>query len=151
MDIINSITNEYKTNKSNFFSWVFTGVISFVFLQSLFFKFTNSPETQHIFGTIGNWFSTIGLDFLTYGFSTYGGYLVGVLELIAVIFLILKFKILGALLTFIIMSGAIFFHLITPLGIVVQGDSGTLFIMAVLVWASSIMILILNKKQLKFN
>jgi hypothetical protein len=29
--------------------------IAFVFIQSLFFKFTNSPETQYIFGTLDVW------------------------------------------------------------------------------------------------
>lgn len=29
--------------------------IAFVFIQSLFFKFSNSPETQYIFGTLEVW------------------------------------------------------------------------------------------------
>ena len=29
--------------------------IAFVFVQSLFFKFTDSPETQYIFGTLDAW------------------------------------------------------------------------------------------------
>jgi hypothetical protein len=52
---------------------------------------------------------------------------------------------LGALLALGIISGAIFFHLFTPLGVEVQGDGGTLFGMAIGVWLSSILILFLRK------
>ncbi len=35
--------------------WVLSIFIAFVFIQSLFFKFTGSPETDFIFGTLGEW------------------------------------------------------------------------------------------------
>ena len=34
--------------------------VAFVFVQSLFFKFTNSPETVHIFGTLDAWAAGLG-------------------------------------------------------------------------------------------
>ena len=40
---------------------VLTLYIGFVFIQSLFFKFTNSPETQYIFGTLDTWAAGFGL------------------------------------------------------------------------------------------
>ena len=55
-------------------------LIAFVFIQSLFFKFTGSYETEHIFGTLATW---SGLSW----FGSFGGYLIGIAELIAAILL----------------------------------------------------------------
>lgn len=56
-----------------FISWVLSLWITKVFITSLFYKFSNAPETQHIFGTIGDWLG----GFLGKGFgnlfSNYGG------------------------------------------------------------------------------
>ena len=111
--------------------------IAFVFVQSLFFKFTGSYETDHIFGTLATW---SGLSW----FGIYGGYIIGIAELIAAIFLFTRWHGLGAIMSVGIMSGAIFFHLFTPLGIpmpefnaageIVGDDGGLLFGMACLVW-----------------
>ena len=111
--------------------------IAFVFVQSLFFKFTGSYETDHIFGTLATW---SGLSW----FGIYGGYIIGIAELIAAILLFTSWHGLGAIMSVGIMSGAIFFHLFTPLGIpmpefnaageIVGDDGGLLFGMACLVW-----------------
>ena len=111
--------------------------IAFVFVQSLFFKFTGSYETDHIFGTLATW---SGLGW----FGIYGGYIIGIAELIAAILLFTRWHGLGAIMSVGIMSGAIFFHLFTPLGIpmpefnaageIVGDDGGLLFGMACLVW-----------------
>ena len=114
--------------------------IAFVFVQSLFFKFTGSYETDHIFGTLATW---SGLSW----FGIYGGYIIGIAELIAAILLFTRWHGLGAIMSVGIMSGAIFFHLFTPLGIpmpefnaageIVGDDGGLLFGMACLVWLCS--------------
>lgn len=130
--------------------WALCIYIAFVFLQSLFFKFSNSLETQHIFGTLGEW---SGLAW----FGQYGGYMVGVSELIAVILLfITATHALGALMSMGIISGAIFFHLFTPLGIaqpvfengkVVGDDGGILFIMACGIFIASVALLVMDSKK----
>lgn len=107
--------------------------IAFVFIQSLFFKFSDSPETQFIFGTLGEYFGMIW-------FAKYGAYLVGFTELIASILLFSPWRAWGALLSFEIMTGAILLHLFTPLGVqmpvfgsqgeIIGHDGGVLFIMA---------------------
>ena len=121
----------------NFFKlyWrqIASGWIAFVFIQSLFFKFSGSYETQHIFGTLGDW---LGIPL----FAEYGGYTIGFLELIASVLLFTRWWAWGGLLAFEIISAAVLFHLFTPLGIVmpafdengiqVGDDGGTLFIMA---------------------
>jgi hypothetical protein len=116
-------------------------LIAIIFLSSLPYKFTNAAETQYIFTTVGNW---LGLSL----FVSLGGYVIGTLELIASILLFVRgFKFSGAALAFVIMTGAIFFHLFSPLGINVNGDGGALFISAVLAWVSSIALMYIHKKK----
>ena len=135
--------------------WALAIFVAVIFIQSLFFKFSNSFETQHIFGTIGQWMEGIGpLQFLAAGFASYGGYTIGTVELIAsVLLLIRRTQSIGAALAFAVISGAIFFHLFTPLGVSVvineagERDGGQLFTLAVLVWVSSIAILWLRTRH----
>ena len=54
---------------------------------------------------------------------------------------------LGAALAVGVMSGAIFFHL-TKLGVVVNNDGGSLFVLAVVVWVCSAFVLWLYRKTL---
>lgn len=124
--------------------------IAFVFVQSLFFKFTGSPETDFIFGTLGEW-----SDFAW--FADYGAYMVGGGELIAAVLLFSRWHGLGALMSVGVMTGAIFFHLFTPLGVVMPAfgetdeiigdDAGLLFGMACLVWLSASFLVIRDLKS----
>lgn len=135
----------------NKIKWALSIYIAFVFLQSLFFKFSNSLETQHIFGTLGEW---SGLAW----FGQYGGYMVGVTELIAAILLFIPaLHALGALISLGVITGAIFFHLFTPLGVaqpvfdsagqVVGNDGGLLFIMACGIFVAAIVLLLIDSKK----
>ena len=136
--------------------WVLSVYIAFVFMQSLFFKFTGSEETVIIFNTIGTWMADIGLpQGFAQNFSSYGGTATGVAELIAsILVLIPATRVWGALMGLFVMSGAIFFHLFTPLGIdrVVDAagntDGGILFFMACGVWLSSAALLFMGRKKL---
>ncbi len=125
--------------------------IAFVFLQSLPFKFSNSLETQHIFQTLAQW---SGLPW----FGDYGGYATGVVELIAAILLFTRFHAIGALIALGVISGAIFFHLFTPLGIVmphfdadtaqqIGDDAGILFMMACGVWVAAAILIAYDLKK----
>ncbi|MCH9665731.1 MAG: hypothetical protein K0U41_07810 [Gammaproteobacteria bacterium] len=130
-------------------TWVLSLWIAFVFVQSLFFKFTNSPETQYIFGTIAAWMNTTFLYPFSELFAYNGGYVIGGFELIASLLLIIPglTRSLGALLAVALMTGAIFFHTFTPLGINVQGDGGVLFYMACSVWVSGLIIVYLQQSM----
>lgn len=140
----------------HYLPWGLALFIGFVFVQSLFFKFTNSFETQHIFGTIGQWMEGIGfLQFAAAGFAAYGGYTIGTVELIAtILILIRKTQVVGGALAFSVISGAIFFHLFTPLGVSViineagDRDGGQLFAMAVLVSLSAATVVYLRRADL---
>ncbi len=127
--------------------------VAFVFLQSLFFKFagvfTGNPAdiTVYIFDTVGRWMQSIGFDAIGAAFSAHGGIVIGLAELVAsVLILIPATRILGALMGLGIISGAIFFHIFTPLGLFPYTDLScttqgcptekALFFMAVGVWLS---------------
>lgn len=110
--------------------WILSLYIAIVFVQSLFFKFTDAYETVYIFGILGSW---SGFQW----FADYGAYGVGTVELVASILLFTSFRLYGAGIASGVMSGAVFFHLFTPLGIempefdsmgnIVGNDGGLLF------------------------
>jgi hypothetical protein len=122
--------------------------ISIVFIQALRFKFTGSIDTLHIFSTLNIWaYDSFGIEglFLPPGTA----------EFIASIFMLVglfstrKFFIpIGALMSFGIISGAIFFHLFTPLGVDVLGDGGLLFTSACGIWLMSVALITMNKHYL---
>jgi uncharacterized membrane protein YphA (DoxX/SURF4 family) len=133
---------------------VLTLFIAFVFVQSLFFKFTNSPETQHIFGTLDAWGASLGAPGLFATDGIFSQYAVGTGELIASVLLLAGLSTrlrlmrpIGAALALGVISGAIFFHLFTPLGISVLNadgsqDGGLLFAMACGVWTAAAILLV---------
>lgn len=130
--------------------------IVFVFVQSLFFKFSGAPETQYIFNTLDLWATdTLGISGLFNPPGIFNAYVIGSAELIASIvlltgmFTVRKFLIpAGALMALGIISGAIFFHLFTPLGINVNDDGGVLFYMACGIWLSAMALLVMHKNTL---
>jgi uncharacterized membrane protein YphA (DoxX/SURF4 family) len=138
---------------------VLTLYIALVFIQSLFFKFTNSPETQYIFGTLNAWGGGLGLPGLFAPMGIFSQYVVGSTELLASALLLgallLRKPVLhavGALVAMGVISGAIFFHLFTPLGVQVLNtdgtlDGGELFMLACGVWAAALGILVLRRGE----
>ncbi len=131
--------SKYKT----YVLWLLSTYIAFVFVQSLFFKFTGSAESIYIFSTLRDW-SGISL------FEPTGRWVVGMAELLAsVLLLIPRLRIFGAALAIGIMTGAIFFHLFGPIGIVIMGDGGELFALACGVWISGWIILALSANEVR--
>ena len=136
---------------------VLTGYIAVVFIQSLFFKFSNSPETQYIFGTLNGWSASLGFSGIFAPSGIFSQYVVGTAELIASTLLVVSLlknwplvHALGAALSMGVISGAIFFHLFTPLGVQVLNadgslDGGELFGLACGVWLASAGLLYLRK------
>ncbi len=132
------------TNRTNtIVTRLLSAYIAFVFVQSLFFKFTGSEESIFIFSTLREW-SGIGL------FEPAGRWIIGSAELVASILLFVPgATVLGAAMAIGIMTGAIFFHLFTPLGVEIMGDGGELFALACGVWVSGWLILWLQGNQVK--
>jgi len=81
-------------------------------------------------------------------FEPFGRWAVGSAELVASILLFIpRTRIFGAGIALGIISGAIFFHLFTPLGVEILGDGGLLFTLACGVWLSAAAILLLYRDE----
>ncbi len=150
-------------------SWAIAFWMCFHFLISLPYKFTLHPDTQHIFGTIGDWIGTFVGDSIGSLFSNYGSYVIGGFELLTAIVLLLpillwviaklsgsyfgvtrrRFHMFGGLMASAVMAGAVFFHLFSPLGIEVLhngvGDGGALFKVAVSILVLGFVLFFLNR------
>ncbi len=138
--------------------WAAHGVALFmsgVFLDSLRFKFTDAPKTQVIFGDLDQWAGGLGLPGLFDHTGLFSQYVIGSAELVASLLLLTGvffrrrryLQPLGAVLGFAIMSGAVSFHMFTPLGVNVAGDGGALFYTACAVWVSALVLLFLRRRE----
>ncbi|MEY2629904.1 MAG: hypothetical protein RLZZ469_800 [Bacteroidota bacterium] len=106
--------------------WIVKLTAVVILLQTLYFKFTAAEESVYIFQTLG--------------IEPFGRIGSGVVELIAsILILIPRTTLLGALLGLGTMLGAIFSHIFV-LGIEVQNDGGTLFILAVITLLSCLIL-----------
>lgn len=120
--------------KTSPFYWLLRVIVAVIFLQTLYFKFTAAPESVYIF-------SKLGLE-------PYGRIGSGVFELIAAFLILIPRTVLvGALLGLGVISGAILSHLFV-LGIEVQNDGGTLFILALIVFVSCFILVYKDKSKL---
>jgi len=109
-------------------------VPAIILLQTLYFKFSAAPESVFIFEQLG--------------LEPWGRIGLGVAELIiAILIMVPKTTLLGALLGIGIMAGALFSH-VTKLGVVVQNDGGTLFILALVTLICCMALVWVNRKQI---
>jgi len=127
-------------------------IASAVFLDSLRFKFTDAPETQTIFGKLDGWAAGFGAEGLFAQTGLFSQYVIGSAELVAATLLLAslipafrRVRVLGAMIAAAVMTGAVSFHLFTPLGIDPNNDGAGLFAMAVVVWASSIAMMLAGR------
>ena len=149
-------------------SWAIAAWMCFIFLGSLPYKFTGHPDTQHIFGTIGGWLKGFLGDGIGNLFTNFGAYGVGSFELLTSIVLLLpiaiwlirlikkqtmgntrrKFHRIGGLMATMVMLGAMFFHIFSPLGIAVlhegESDGGSLFYAATSIAILGIVMFFIN-------
>lgn len=128
--------NENLSKPRRITSWICRIVAAVILLQTLYFKFTGAPESIYIFTKVG--------------LEPWGRYATGVAELFAAVLLLMpRTTVIGALLAAGVMLGAIGSHL-TKLGIVVQDDGGLLFALAVTVFIGAIVTVILHRRQIPF-
>lgn len=114
--------------------WILRIIAAVILLQTLFFKFTDAPESIYIFETLGA--------------EPMGRYGSGVLELItSILLLIPRYTWAGAVLGLGIMAGAIASHLFV-LGIHIQGDGGLLFALGVTVFVCCLLLTWIHRKQI---
>ena len=166
----NTPDNKMKNLFITVCSWLIVAWMCFIFLGSLPYKFTKSPDTQHIFGTIGEWIKGALGDAIGDFFTNFGGYLIGSVELLTSLLLLspiiywlknrgqqtpginnfrAKAHSLGGIMASMVMAGAVFFHVFSPLGIEVlhngQSDGGSLFRAAVSILILGVVLLFMNK------
>ena len=105
------------------------------------FKLTGNPGSVWLFTVLSDW---IGI----HGYEAPFRLGVGIAEIVAsLLVLIPATRIAGAALALGIMSGAIFFHLVSPLGIDPYKDGGRLFTEACIVWLASVYILVVWRHE----
>lgn len=143
--------------------WPLALFVAFVFLQSLFFKFSNSSETIYIFQTkLDPWAASLGFTGLFAPGGIFSAKVIGSAELIASVLILLgtfnhrmrTAQLLGSMLGLAVISGAIFFHLFTPLGVAVRNadgssDHGQLFAMACGVWVCCAALIWIRREVLR--
>jgi len=153
-------------------SWVMAIWMCKVFLFSIPYKFTGHPDTRHIFDTIGAWIAGILGQGPGALFASIGPYAVGSFEILTSLILLLPgliwllakvgvgndrgkpvraaFHRVGGAMAALVMAGAVFFHLATPLGIVVlhegKSDGGSLFYAALSILIMGIVMFFINRK-----
>jgi hypothetical protein len=119
---------------TNIIVWTASLTAALIMLQTLYFKFSAQPESVYIFTTVG--------------MEPFGRIGIGIGELIASgLLLTPALRWIGALMGAGLMIGALFFHL-TILGIEVMNDGGKLFLMALIVFISCIVVLYLQRGNL---
>ncbi len=126
-----------------------------VFLDSLRFKFTNAPETQVIFGKLDAWAASFGAAGVFAQSGLFSQYVIGGAELVAASLLLIgiapafrRLQAAGAAIALAVMTGAVSFHLFTPLGIDPNNDGGGLFAAAMVIWFTSIGLLAIRRHEL---
>lgn len=114
-------------------SWVLQIVVAVILFQTLFFKFSAAEESVYIFSTLG--------------VEPWGRLLAATLELVAVgLILYPPSAIYGALLSLGVIAGALASH--ARLGLVVKDDGGLLFLLAVIVFLSSLAVVYLRRSEI---
>ncbi len=109
-------------------------VVAAILLQTLYFKFTAAPESVYIFQTLGA--------------EPWGRIGSGIAELIVSGLLLWpRTAGIGAVGALGVISGALLAHL-TKLGTEVQGDGGTLFYLALTVFAGSAVLVWLHRREI---
>ncbi len=122
-------------------AWAMAIYIAYIFVWYLQYKFTGDDGSVWLFTVLTDWLGFHGHEkFMRIG--------TGSMELFASFLLFIpRTQVLGAALSFAIMSGAIFFHLVSPLGVDPYGDGGVLFHEACAVWVFAAAIVAVRRRR----
>ena len=122
-------------------TWPAALLIAGVLLWYEQYKLTGNPGSVELFTTISDWLYLGGYE-KPFRLS------VAIAEIIASVLVVIPFtRMFGALFALGIMSGAIFFHVVSPLGIDPYNDGGQLFKQACMVWLCSVFILVSYRNE----
>jgi hypothetical protein len=128
--------------------------MSAVFLDSLRYKFTDHPKTQVIFGKLDAWAADIGAPGLFAHSGLFSQYVIGSIELLASTLLLAgllpglrRLQAAGSLAAFLVMAGAVSFHIFTPLGVDPNNDGSGLFVAACINLSASVLMLTVFRRR----
>lgn len=106
------------------------------------YKLTGDEGSVHLFTILSDWLGTPG------GEKPFRLFVATMEIIAAVLVLIPRTQAFGGLFAMGIMSGAIFFHVVSPLGIDPYGDGGVLFKEACFTWAMGLFIAVVRRDEL---
>lgn len=122
-------------------TWLAAFWIAGILLWYEQYKLTGDPGSVWLFTVLADWLHIHGYE-KPFRLS------VASAEIAASILVVIPAtRVIGAAFALAIMSGAIFFHLVSPLGIDPYGDGGALFKEACTVWLSAVFILIVYRDE----
>lgn len=117
--------------------------IAYIFLWYEQYKLTGHPGSVWLFQTLADWLFIGGYE-KPFRLS------VAIAEIVASVLVVIpRTRIWGAALSFGIISGAIFFHVFSPVGIDPFDDGAQLFKEAVAVWFASAFILVVMRNEVR--
>jgi hypothetical protein len=121
--------------------WLLALWIAYIFVWYLQYKFTGAEGSVWLFTVLTDWLGVPGYEkIMRIG--------VGSAELMAAILVLIRpTQVIGAVMSVAIMAGAIFFHVVSPLGIDPYEDGGRLFAEACLVLLAGLAILWLRRGE----
>ena len=106
------------------------------------FKLTGDQGSVYLFTILSDWLGTPG------GEKPFRLFVASMEIAASVLVLIPRTQAFGALFALGVMSGAIFFHTVSPLGIDPYGDGGMLFKEACFTWATAAFIVLVRREEL---
>lgn len=117
-------------------TWILRIIAAVILIQTLYFKFSGAEESKYIFSMLG--------------MEPYGRIGSGVAELVAAILILIpRTTLLGALVGIGVMTGAIFSHIFV-LGLEVKNDGGLLFSLAIIVFTCCSILVFQQKDKIPF-
>lgn len=139
--IMNMFTNQ-SFSKNDLIHWIPRGIIVIIIGQTLPFKYLGAEESVQIFTLLN--------------MEPYGRIGIAIIETAAIILLISRFYVMGAIMSLSLISAANFLHF-AKLGLVINDDGGLLFFLSIIVIVCSLWTLIYwnklskKRKRVKFD
>ena len=122
-------------------AWPAAGWIAWEFIHYLQYKLPGHPGSVHLFTILSDWLGTPG------GEAPFRLFVASMEIVAAILVLIPRTRMFGAAFSFGIMAGAIFFHVVSPLGIDPYGDGGVLFKEACFTLLMAAFILVAHRQE----
>jgi uncharacterized membrane protein YphA (DoxX/SURF4 family) len=122
-------------------AWPAAAWIAWEFTWYQQFKLTGNEGSVHLFTILSTWLGTPG------GEKPFRLFVAGMELAATALVLIPRTQMIGAAFSIGIMSGAIFFHSVSPLGLDPYGDGGVLFKEAMFTWLMAAFILVARRAE----